>query len=1177
MTLLLLSLLACRESTEKSPEEEKPVDSGFIDCTVETETCDGLDNDCDGEVDEEGGGSWYSDLDADGYGSGEVTVACEAPMGMVSQDGDCNDADPNSYPGAPAACADADQNCDGFPDNTDADGDGFLGCEECDDTVATTNPSATESCNEVDDNCDGSVDNDAVDATTWYLDGDADGYGRGGDTVACTQPTGFVSSNDDCNDGNNTVHPGADETCDGYDQDCDGSTDEDAIDASSWFPDADSDGYGDDNAPLLSCEAPVGYGEDGGDCNDADAAVNPDADETCDGVDQDCDGLIDNNATDMQLWYDDVDGDGYGDASSSSWSCTAPPSTSADDTDCDDADAAVNPAAIEICNSIDDDCDGRIDQDDPDLANGVPWYIDYDADGYGSPNGVYTTTSCTAPPGYSATADDCEDRDADIHPGATETCDGVDQDCDGTIDNAAIDPDLWYADADGDSYGDAAQTTLACDQPSGYVSRSGDCDDSNAAISPRASEVCNSQDDNCDGSVDEGVGPTDWYLDGDSDGYGDAGIVTNACTAPGGYVADSSDCDDGNASVNPGEVEACNGIDDNCNGQVDDGLSIPTWYTDSDGDGYGDPGSSTVDCTAPAGTVSNRTDCNDADAQINPAAAEVCNGSDDDCDGRSDDADPDVTGTSTWYIDYDADSYGSASYTLDRCVQPGGYVSNLADCDDTDAAVYPGAAELCNGTDDDCDGSTDESDAINQPTWYADADGDSYGDPAASALSCNAPSGTVADNTDCDDGNAAIYPGAQEVFDSIDNDCDGYIDDYWWTGTGADGALNVTGTTNLSTYVSAGRSYADGVSYPVSAISGNTLTTATTANGLAAGDELMILNLHGSDSAHAAVGRYEFVEVDSVVGSSITLVDSVVLSFGQNSNADLSGQSVVVVRVPNYTDVNVGSAGTLTTSAWSGSTGGVLAFRATGTVTVASGGSIAVDELGYAGGSTGTIYGNDAYQGESYAGSGDGNISGTYGYNNYNGAYVNNYGGGGALVTGGGGNYGGGATAGTSWTGGTVPPPAAGATYGTADLGTIFFGSGGGGVWWGNNNPGSGGDGGGLIFVGAASVQATGTDAFSAIGGTTYAWATGTWTYGAGGGAGGSIWLITSAATLGSNSLNATGGFGETTHIRLGGNGGVGRIRVDYETLNGDAFGSAAATTALATAASPDAGHTSDP
>ncbi|HND34542.1 MAG TPA: hypothetical protein PLA94_31280, partial [Myxococcota bacterium] len=109
------------------------------------------------------------------------------------------------------------------------------------------------------------------------------------------------------------------------------------------------------------------------------------------------------------------------------------------------------------------------------------------------------------------------------------------------------------------------------------------------------------------------------------------------------------------------------------------------------------------------------------------------------------------------------------------------------------------------------------------------------------------------------------------------------------------------------------------------------------------------------------------------------------------------------------------------------------------------------------------------------------------------------------------------------------------------------------------------------------SVQATGADAFSAVGGTTYAWATGTWTYGAGGGAGGSIWLITSAATLGSNSLNASGGYGEATHIRHGGNGGVGRIRVDFETVNGSAYGSAAATTALATAALPDAGYTSDP
>src|SRR6185295_2743344 len=121
----------------------------------------------------------------------------------------------------------------------------------------------------------------------------------------------------------------------------------------------------------------------------------------------------------------------------------------------------------------------------------------------------------------------------------------------------------FYADADGDTYGDASSTTLACTQPSGYVSDNTDCDDSHAAVNPGATEVCNGVDDDCDASVDEGV-QTTFYADADGDTYGDASSTTLACTVPSGYVSDNTDCEDNDASVNPGATEVCNGIDDDC-------------------------------------------------------------------------------------------------------------------------------------------------------------------------------------------------------------------------------------------------------------------------------------------------------------------------------------------------------------------------------------------------------------------------------------------------------------------------------------------------------------------------------------------------------------------------------------------------------------------------------------
>ncbi len=382
--------------------------------------------------------------------------------------------------------------------------------------------------------------------------------------------------------------------------------------------------------------------------------------------------------------------------------------------------------------------------------------------------------------GYSEVDGDCDDADSSLSPGATEYCDGVDNDCDGSTDeDSAADAGTWYADDDGDGYGDASSTTAACSQPSGYLSDDSDCDDSDPAVHPGASESCNGVDDDCDGSTDEdsAVDASTWYADDDGDGFGDASSTTAACSLPSGYSSDATDCDDSDPAAYPGADEYCDGHDDDCDGSVDEDTAVDaaTWYADGDGDGYGDASSTATACSVPSGYVSGSTDCDDGDAAAYPGADEYCDGNDDDCDGSVDEST--AVDAATWYADSDSDGYGDASSSSVACSAPSGHVSDATDCDDSDAAAYPGADEYCDGHDDDCDGDVDEDSAVDASTWHPDRDGDGYGDASTSASACSAPSGSIADGSDCDDYDSAVYPGTDEYCDGYDNDCDGRVDE----------------------------------------------------------------------------------------------------------------------------------------------------------------------------------------------------------------------------------------------------------------------------------------------------------------------------------------------------------------------------------------------------------------
>ncbi|OGO12505.1 MAG: hypothetical protein A2Y53_01860 [Chloroflexi bacterium RBG_16_47_49] len=167
---------------------------------------------------------------------------------------------------------------------------------------------------------------------------------------------------------------------------------------------------------------------------------------------------------------------------------------------------------------------------------------------------------------------DCNDNNPAINPGASEICNGIDDNCNTQIDDGV--QNTYYQDWDSDLYGNASVTTLACTQPTGYVSDNTDCNDANTSINPAAAEVCNGVDDNCNTQIDEGVLNT-YYQDADGDIYGDASVSALACTVLIGYTSDSTDCNDGNALINPGASEVCgNGTDDNCNTQIDEGCNI---------------------------------------------------------------------------------------------------------------------------------------------------------------------------------------------------------------------------------------------------------------------------------------------------------------------------------------------------------------------------------------------------------------------------------------------------------------------------------------------------------------------------------------------------------------------------------------------------------------------------
>ena len=716
--------------------------------------CDGIDNNGDGQIDE-----GFPDMDGDGI----------------------------------ANCVD-----------DDADGDTFIdiaaGGTDCDDLNPAINPNAIEICDGIDNDCDGDIDDadsNVTGQTTFFPDTDSDNFGDlNNPQDFCSLPNGFVTDSTDCLDTDATVFPGATEICEnGIDEDCD------TVDP--LCPPGESDNDGDGFCEDINGDGVCDDGSTPGDCDDtavdtdgdgvADGfPINPNAIEVCDNVDNDCDGDIDDadaNVTGQSTWYADTDADNFGDATNSTVSCNQPVGSVADDTDCDDADATINPGAAELCDGFDNDCDTLVDDADPNVTLQPTWFADTDTDNFGDPTN--STISCIQPADFIVDNTDCDDTDININPNAAEVCDGIDNDCDGDID-----------DADSDVVSCVEDCTNTIDDDGDGLT---DCADPDCATDP----ACIIPEDCTNGVDDDGDGLADCA---DPDCAADpACIIPEDCTNTVDDDGDGlADCADPDCAADPACIipEDCsNTIDDDGDGLADcadpDCVGDPACTPedcsntiDDDGDGLadcadpdcvGDPACTPEDCSNGVDDDGDGlTDCADTDC----AADAVCGGTETDCadtvdndnDGLTDCADTvdcatDALcgGTETSCTDtIDNDSDGLVDCADADCAANLICIDNdgdghdaSVDCDDSEPTIYPGAFDNCDdGIDQSCDG-FDEPCVGNGST---DDDGDGFCERSDVCTDGSQP-------RDCNDGDPGVNPDAPEICtDGIDNNCDGDTD-----------------------------------------------------------------------------------------------------------------------------------------------------------------------------------------------------------------------------------------------------------------------------------------------------------------------------------------------------------------------------------------------------------------
>ena len=560
---------------------------------------------------------------------------------------------------------------------------------------------------------------------------------------------------------------------------CDGRdiTDQfDCDDPALFYLDEDGDGFGIDGDSQRACEAPTGFAAAAGDCNDDDDTIHPNAGERCDEVDHNCDDELELEAIDAVEYFVDEDRDSFGLADSGVFSCDVIEDMALNGDDCDDTNDSIHPAADEVCDERDNDCDGRTDDEDDDVEGAPTYYVDADDDGFAA-EGATALSICEPPKFYAEEFGDCDDEEEGINPDADELCDDIDWNCD-------EDPTFDAANGPWEIELEDGSIVNSCTDP-------GDPDE---------------HVDPC-----EGLEMLTWYNDeGDSDGWGDSRLTEEDCVEPeeGEWVDQGGDCAPTDEEVNPGADEICgddinndcdeDGADEGCD--PCEGLTRYDWYyngedDDEYGHDYGDDHEYAPinDCFSPGDDwVTQGGDCAPTDSAIYPGATEICDGIINNCDLT--DADEGLD-TFTWYYNgEDSDEFGSDyGYSVgdehewapvESCSAPGDdWVTDGGDCEPTMSDVHPDADEICDGINNDCD-----EDGIDEGyfryTWYYNGeDTDRYGSDYGHSVgdehewapveNCRAPSADwVTDGGDCDPADATVFPGAEEVCDGKKNDCD---------------------------------------------------------------------------------------------------------------------------------------------------------------------------------------------------------------------------------------------------------------------------------------------------------------------------------------------------------------------------------------------------------------------
>ena len=522
------------------------------------------------------------------------------------------------------------------------------------------------------------------------------------------------------------------ESCDGVDDDCDGETDEaGATGCTAFFEDADADGSGGASACLCAAAGSFTLTE-GGDCDDSDSSIHPGAAEACDGVDDDCDAQTDEGIADCC-------------AASATQPCGVAQGACAVGTSTCGAtfawgpclDAGGTPVVLpgdvaETCNGLDDDCDGETDE--PGTADCAAYWTDADADGFGTGSPV-----CACSPAASFTAaepGDCDDFRATSHPGAAEACNGLDDDCDGQTDEG-----FGLGGACNSGTGACAVAGQTVCEPDGSAAT---CD---ATPGTPGTELCNGLDDDCDGQTDEDTADAGAPCDGEDADLCNEGTI--ACETAGLVCGDHS----------ADSLELCNGVDDDCNGYTDEAVT-DAWL----GQACCGTGNVADDCTNTGSGTRCRTGaqtCSGGGAACVGAvakAAEICDGVDGDCNGAIDDI-PGLGNACTGGVVITTGAC-TAALTCNGVPGPGPYGL-------TCSQIVGPMAETCNGVDDDCDGSTDES--LVAPSCALQA-----GVCAGAGATCGGASGWLACSTAS---YGPSYEATEYACDGLDNDCDGTTDE----------------------------------------------------------------------------------------------------------------------------------------------------------------------------------------------------------------------------------------------------------------------------------------------------------------------------------------------------------------------------------------------------------------